>query len=174
MTMPDNPTTRVQLREVKDQVVSEAKNSFRQARDSATSSLTQSRHQAAERIDGIANAMRTTSEHLRTENEPRVADLTESIAEQAERLSSYLRDRDFRGVQSDLENLARQRPAIAIGTALAVGMLAARFFKSSQRTDGAGEVAPGRSEGASYRSGSGYAGSYGSVPRPAGAAYGGA
>jgi ElaB/YqjD/DUF883 family membrane-anchored ribosome-binding protein len=174
MTMPDNPTTRVQLREVKDQVVSEAKNSFRQARDSATSSLTQSRHQAAERLDGIANAMRTTSEHLRTENEPRVADLTESLAAQADRLSSYLRDRDFRGVQDDLERLARQRPAIAIGAALAVGMLAARFFKSSQRTDGVGEVTPGRSEGASYRSGSEYTGSYGSVSPRAGGAYGGA
>ena len=153
MTMPDNPSTRpaerfggpetldmpntagarAQIREVKDQVFGEAKNSLRQARDSATSSLTQSRHQAAERIGGMASAIRKTSDHLRSQNEPRVADLTESLAEQAERLSSYVRDRDFRGFQTDLQNLARQRPAVAIGAALSVGMLAARFFKSSRR-----------------------------------------
>ena len=56
-----------------------------------------------------------------------------SLAEQAERLSSYVRDRDFRGFQTDLQDLARRRPAVAIGAALAVGMLAARFFKSSRR-----------------------------------------
>ena len=156
MTMPDNATAlstrqsaeaenievprtsgaRAQIREVKDQVVGEAKNSFRQARDSATSSLTQSRQKAAERIDGIATAIRKTSDHLRSENEPRVADLTRSLAEQAERLASYLRDRDFRAVQADLQDFARQRPAIALGAALAAGMLAARFFKSSQRSGG--------------------------------------
>jgi len=196
MTMPGNPTpsparsggaetvdvsrtsgARAQMREVKDQVVGQAKDSFRQARDSATSSLTQSRLQAAERISGIANAIRNTGDHLRSENEPRVADLTQSLAEEADRLSSYLHDRDFRGFQTDLRNFARQRPALAIGAALAVGVLAARFFKSSPRSGGAGDGSyrgGGYDElgrGASYVSGSGYTGSYGLGSRPAGGSY---
>jgi hypothetical protein len=65
-----------------------------------------------------------------------VADLTESFAEQAERLSSYIRDRDFPGFRDDLRNFARRRPGVALGAAVAVGMLAARFFKSSPRTGG--------------------------------------
>lgn len=153
MTMPDNPSTRptegfggpetldmpstagprAQIREMKDQVLGEAKNSLRQARDSATSSLTQSRLQASERIGGMAAAIRKTSDHLRSQNEPRVADLTETLAEQAERLSSYVRDRDLRGFQTDLQNFARRRPGVAVGAAVAVGLLAARFFKSSRR-----------------------------------------
>jgi len=188
MTMPDNSTApspgrfgrtetvdvpgtsgaRAQIRDVKDQVVSEAKNSFRQARDSATSSLAHSRQQAAERIGGIADAIRNTSDHLRTENEPRVADLTQSLAEQAQRLSAYLRDRDFRGFQTDLQNFARQQPAVAIGAALAVGMLAARFFKSSARTDAAGDSG---GSGAGFGSGPGYPASYASAARPEGGAY---
>ncbi len=109
MTMPDNPVAaplrqqpfdpesadspevsefRVQMREAKDQLVGEAKKSYRQARDSAASSLTQTRQQAAERIGGIASALRNTSEHIRSENQPQVAALAESVAEQAERLSS--------------------------------------------------------------------------------------
>jgi hypothetical protein len=188
MTMPDNPTApfegqsavtetvdarrtsgaRAQIREVKDQVVGEAKNSFRQARDSAASSLTQSRQQAAERVGGLASAIRSTSDHLRSENQPRVADLTESLAEQAERLSSYLRDRDFGAFQADLQNFARQRPAIAIGAALALGMLAARFFKSSpQRGDDGEPYRGGRYDESerrgSYEGGYGYTGGYGSA-----------
>jgi hypothetical protein len=128
---PESSGARVQIREVKDQVVGEAKNSFRQARDSATSSLNQSREQAAERIGGIAQALHNTSGHLRSENQPRVADLTQALAEQAERLSSYVRERDFGGFQTDAQNFARRRPAVVIGGALAIGLLAARFFKSS-------------------------------------------
>jgi hypothetical protein len=124
---------RTQIRQVKDQVVDEARSSIRQARDSATTSLTQSRQQAAERIGGIAGAMRSTSGHLRSENQPNVANLADSLAEQMERLSSYLRDRDLRGFQRDAESFARRQPALAIGAALALGMLGARFFKSSQR-----------------------------------------
>jgi hypothetical protein len=125
-----------QFREVKDQVVDQAKNSFRQARDSAASSLTDSRKQAAERIGRIAGAVRTTSEHLRSEDQPTVANLTDSLAEQVERLSSYLRDRDLRAFRDDAENIARRQPGVAIGVALAIGMLAARFIKSSQRSGG--------------------------------------
>jgi ElaB/YqjD/DUF883 family membrane-anchored ribosome-binding protein len=127
---------RAQIREVKNQVVDQAKTSFRQARDRATSSLSESRHEAADRIGGIAGAFRSTSHHLRSENHAGVANLTDSLAEQVERLSSYLRDHDLRAVRDDIENLARRQPAIAIGAALALGMLGARFLKSSQRSGG--------------------------------------
>jgi hypothetical protein len=127
---------RAQIREVKDQVVDQAKTSFRLARDRATSSLSESRHEAADRIGGIAGAFRRTSDHLRSENQAGVAKLTDSLAEQVERLSSYLRDRDLRSIRDDLENLARRQPAIALGAALAVGLLGARFLKSSERSGG--------------------------------------
>jgi ElaB/YqjD/DUF883 family membrane-anchored ribosome-binding protein len=125
---------RDQLRHVKDQVVDQARTSFRQARDSATTSLNDSRHQAADRIGGIANAVRSTGQQLRAENQAGVADLTDSLADQVDRLSSYLRDRDFGAVREDLEQFARRQPAVAVGVALAIGLLGARFIKSSQRT----------------------------------------
>ena len=129
-------SARAQIREVKDQVVDQAKTSFRQARDSATSSLNDSRHQAADRIGDIASAVRSTSQHLRSENRAGVANLTDSLAEQVERLSVYLRDRDLRAFRDDVENFARRQPAVAVGIALGLGMLGARFFKSSPRTGG--------------------------------------
>jgi hypothetical protein len=75
---------REQIRQVKDQVVDQAKDSFRQARDSATSSLAHSRQQAADRVGSIASAFRSASDHLRSEHQAGVANLTDSLAEQVE------------------------------------------------------------------------------------------
>jgi hypothetical protein len=161
---------RAQIREAKDQVVNTAKNSFRQAQDSATSSLSDSRKQAADRIGTIAGAVRGTSGHLRSENQPGLANLADSLADQVERLSSYLRDRNFRAFIGDAENVARRQPGVAMGVALALGMLAARFLKSSQRTAGGPSSRPasGPSDydydmepGSRYTADSGVASGYG-------------
>jgi ElaB/YqjD/DUF883 family membrane-anchored ribosome-binding protein len=170
-TVTSSGGARAQIREVKDQVVDQAKTSYRQARDSAASSLNDSRHQVADRLGGIASAVRSTSEHLRSENQAGVANLTDSLAEQVERLSSYLRDRDLRAFRDDVENLARRRPAVAVGVALALGMLGARFLKSSRRT--------GESEGRRLAPGQAYGGGqfdlgHGMSSQPAGGGYGGA
>lgn len=125
--------TRDQIRDVKNQVVDSARQSFRQARDSAGSSLNQSRQQAADRISGIASAVRGTSERLRSDQQERVADLTDGLADQVERLSAYLRDRDLTDFRRDVESFARRQPAVAIGVALALGVIGARFIKSGQR-----------------------------------------
>jgi glucan phosphorylase len=118
---------------VKDQVVDQARSSFRQARDRAASSLTESRVQAADQIGRMATAFRRTSEHLRQENQRHAADFTESLAEQVERASSYLRERDLGAIRQDLEGLARRQPAVMLGVGFALGLLGARFFKSSER-----------------------------------------
>jgi len=127
--------TREQIRQVKDQVVDQAKTSLRQARQSASSSLNDSRSQAADRMGGIADAVRSTSRQLREGHQESVANLTDSLADQVDRLSAYLRDRDLTDVREDLEQFARRQPAVAVGVALALGMLGARFIKSSRRAD---------------------------------------
>jgi hypothetical protein len=166
---------RAQIREVKDQVVDQAKSSFRQARDSAGTSLKQSRNQAADRISGIAGAVRGTSERLRSDNQTGVANLTDSLADQVERLSSYLRDRDLNEFRQDLEGFARRQPAVAVGVSLALGMLGARFIKSSQRQAGSSVRSFRDDEGSgSFDMGSGPSGGYGMSSQPAGGGYGGA
>jgi ElaB/YqjD/DUF883 family membrane-anchored ribosome-binding protein len=143
---PNTEGPRAQIREVKEQVVEQAKTSFRQVRDSAASSLTDSRNKAADSMGSIAGAVRSTGDRLRSENQASVANLTDSLADQVERLSSYLRSRDLSGVREDLESFARRQPAVAIGVALAVGVLGARFIKSSQRSGGSGSRDFGRAD----------------------------
>ncbi len=172
---------RAQIREVKNQVVDQATSSFRQAKDSANASLNESRRQAADRIGGLASAVRSTSEHLRSEDQERVAGLTDSLADQVERLSAYLRDRDLNAFRSDLESFARRQPAVAVGVALALGILGARFLKSSQRSKvsysgsyGDQDYDSGGVDMISRESGGyGSAGGYGISSRPAGGSYGG-
>jgi hypothetical protein len=124
---------RQQIRDVKNQVVDQAKNTFQQARERATSSLGESKNQFADQFGTIAEALRRTTEHLRSEDQQRIAGLTDTVARQVEQVADYLRNKDARGMRQDLENLARRQPALMIGGALVLGLIGARFLKSSER-----------------------------------------
>jgi hypothetical protein len=133
---PGGGSAREQIREVKNQVVDQAKNTYQQARDRASSSLGESKSQFAEQFGTIADALRRTTEHLRSEDQQRIAGLTDTVARQVEQVADYLRNKDARAMRQDLENLARRQPALMIGGALLLGLIGARFFKSSERRGG--------------------------------------
>jgi hypothetical protein len=147
MTMPDTETrgpadttgqqtggsAREQIRGMKNQVVDQAKNTFQQARERATSSLGESKGQFADQFGTVAEALRRTTEHLRAEDQQRIAGLTETVARQVDQVAGYLRSKDARAMRQDLENLARRQPALMIGGALVLGLIGARFVKSSER-----------------------------------------
>jgi hypothetical protein len=126
-------TAREQIRDVKNQVVDRAKTTFQQARDRATSSLGESKGQFADQFGTMADALRRTTEHLRSEDQERIAGLTDTVARQIEQVADYLRSKDARAMRTDLENLARRQPALMIGGALILGLIGARFLKSSER-----------------------------------------
>jgi hypothetical protein len=126
-------SAREQIREVKNQVVDQARNTFQQARDRASSSLGESKGQFADQFGAIAGALRRTTEHLRSEDQQRIADLTDTVARQVEQVAGYLRNKDARAMRQDFENLARRQPALMIGGALVLGLIGARFIKSSER-----------------------------------------
>jgi hypothetical protein len=165
-TPPGGSSTREQIRDVKNQVVDQAKTSLQQARDRATSSLGESKTQFADQIGTVASALRRTTEHLRGEDQARIAGLTDSLARQVDQAANYLRQADGRLIRQDLESLTRRRPALVLGSALALGLLGARFLKSSRpdrgRTgDGTDYSRIGGSTGG-YGRGYGYAGEAGS------------
>lgn len=125
-------SAREQIRGVKDQVVGQARNSLEQARDKARSSLGESKSQFADQFGTVAGALRRTSEHLRSEDQEKIAGLTETVARQVDQVATYLRGKDAAAMRTDLENLARRQPALVIGGALVLGLIGARFLKSSQ------------------------------------------
>jgi sirohydrochlorin ferrochelatase len=151
-------SAREQIRDVKDQVVGQARNTLQQARDRASSSLGESKGQVADQFSTIADALRRTTEHLRSEDQQRIAGLTESLARQVDQVANYLRNKDARAMRADLENLARRQPAIVVGGALVLGLIGARFLKSSQRERRSREIRRHMPETASGYQGGGYAG----------------
>jgi sirohydrochlorin ferrochelatase len=157
-------SARDQIRDVKNQVVDQAKNSFQQARDRARSSLGESKGQFAEQISSIAEALRRTTEHLHSEDQTRIAGLTDSLARQVDQVAGYLRDKDAAAMKNDLENLARRQPALILGGALVLGLIGARFIKSSERSQGRRSSDGSRGYGSQYNDfedtgvGAGYSG----------------
>jgi hypothetical protein len=124
-------SAREQVRQAKDKVVDQAKSTFRDARQRAGSTLGESRRQAADQIGGIGSAFRRTSEQLRGEDQARFADVADTVARQIDRAADYLRMADGRTMARDLEGLARRQPALVFAGAFALGVVAARFLKSS-------------------------------------------
>jgi hypothetical protein len=124
---------REQIRDVKNQVVDQAKTTFQQARDRAKTSLGESKGQIAEQVGSVAEALRRTTEHLRSENQTRFAGFTDTLARQVDQVANYLREKDAAAMKNDLENLARRQPALVLGGALVLGLIGARFIKSSER-----------------------------------------
>jgi sirohydrochlorin ferrochelatase len=144
---------REQIREVKNQVVDQAKNTFQQARERASSSLGESKGQFADQFGTVADALRRTTEHLRSEDQQRIAGLTETVARQVEQVANYLRTKDAQAMKRDLENLARRQPALVLGGALVVGLIGARFLKSSERRRDQERIGGGRNYGSERRFG---------------------
>jgi hypothetical protein len=62
-----------------------------------------------------------------------VAQYADKMADQVERFSNQLRDKDVEQFISDAQDLARRQPGIFIGGAFALGVFLARFIKSSSR-----------------------------------------
>jgi len=100
----------------------------------------------ADRVGGIAEALRDTSKKLRKQEEGTVAGLTDTAADQLDRVSATLRNKDLTTMFSEASDLARSHPAIFLGGAVALGFLAGRFLRASGEQDhdsDADRAAPG-------------------------------
>jgi hypothetical protein len=100
-------------------------------RDGATSQLTTQKGRVTDGLSTLAQAVRQSTETLRQNQQPAVAEYVEKAANQIERLSRNLRDRDVKTLVQDAQRFARRQPAVFVGAAFAAGLLAARFMKSS-------------------------------------------
>jgi len=87
--------------------------------------------EAGTQLESTAQAMRQTSEQLRSQGKETPAKVTEAVAQRAERLGGYLTNSDADRILRDVEDYARRNPwAVAVGGLLA-GFAASRFLKAS-------------------------------------------
>jgi len=102
-----------------------------QVRERASSQLNSQKDRATEGIGSAAQAVRQSTHQLRDQRHESVARYVESAADQLERLSQRLKQKDVGELLEDAQRLARRQPALFIGGAFALGLLGSRFLKSS-------------------------------------------
>jgi hypothetical protein len=99
-------------------------------RSTASAQISNQKDRATDGLGSLAHAVRQTAQPLRDSQQNALAEYADKAADQIERLSSQLRERDVSELMEDAQRFARRQPAVFIGTAFAVGVFAARFLKS--------------------------------------------
>jgi len=116
-----------------------------QAGDKVVSGLDMQKTKAAEGLRSVAQALRQTSDQLRDDNQDAAApQYISSAANQVERLSGYLQSTNTREIVRGVEQFARHQPALFVGSAFMLGLVAARFLKSSAASDESTDMSGGR------------------------------
>jgi hypothetical protein len=119
-----------------DQAKSGAGQAYGVAADKATSVIEEKKVDLASGLGTVAETIRQVGSTLRETDEQTgitntAAQYGDSLAQQIEKVSQYFERSDVRVMMRDVETFARRNPAVFIGGAFAVGLLAARFLKSS-------------------------------------------
>jgi hypothetical protein len=118
--------------QVADQVKQSASQMTEQAKQTATSQIAARKDQAAQGLSVVSSSMRQMGDNLRqNEQTSSYAQYVDQAAEQVDQFSGYLQHHEPRQIMSDAESLARRNPALVLGGAFALGLLASRFLKSA-------------------------------------------
>jgi hypothetical protein len=100
-------------------------------RDQANARLSSQKDRALDGVGGVTQAIRETTQTLRDQRHDVVARYVEQVAGQVDRMAQSLRQKDVGELLDDAQQLARRQPALFVGSAFALGLLGARFLKSS-------------------------------------------
>lgn len=136
---------REQTKQISQQLQQNATELTNQAKSKATETLSDAKRQVAtetdarkgevaDRLQGVATALRDTSNKLQEQDEAVFADYASSAADQVERFSGYLREQSVGDLVNDVQHFARRQPELFLAGALAAGFMLGRFFKSSERS----------------------------------------
>lgn len=91
--------------------------------------LDHGKSRAAEALHGVASSLHQNCQT----NEDGATRYIRQAGDQVQRAADYLERTDMREMVRHTEGFARRQPALFLGGAMALGVLAARFLRSSQR-----------------------------------------
>jgi hypothetical protein len=121
------------MSEVAGEAEEQARRVAEVAGDEARTMATERKSQVATQLDSVAQAFRSSGSELRSQEQGGVANYMDRAADEVNHIASYLRDRNVDDMLMDAEEFARRQPELFLGGAFALGVLVARFFKSSSR-----------------------------------------
>ena len=128
-TTTSDPTT--PTRQVADQMKQSTSDVTEQAKQTVTAQIATRKDQAAQGLSTVSSSMRQMGDNLRqNEQTSSYAQYVHQAADQVDRFSGYLQNREPRQIMYDAESWARRNPALFLGSAFALGLLASRFLRS--------------------------------------------
>ena len=106
-----------------------------QARDHVQGLVEERKDRAAEQLGSFAGSLREAARKLEDGDGGATAlgRYAQTAADQVDRVSQYLRDRDLQAFVRDAETFARRHPDVFLGGTFIAGLILARFFKASER-----------------------------------------
>jgi hypothetical protein len=107
------------------------KDTAEQAKDQAVSQAAVQKERATENLTEVAEALRQTSDSLHKQNQDAFGRYANQAADQVERFAGHLRERSPGELLDEAKEYAQREPALFLGGAFALGVLGARFLKSS-------------------------------------------
>ncbi|WP_236606038.1 hypothetical protein [Sandaracinus amylolyticus] len=132
----------------------QAKHQAENAKEQIRSLAEHGKDRLAEQLEHIAHAVRGTGDNLRGDEQAGdLSQYADSLGDQIDRASRYLREHRAIDLVDGVERFARTQPALFLGGAFAFGLVLGRFFKSSP--DGGTTVEEGYAMGG-YDVGTGY------------------
>jgi hypothetical protein len=85
---------------------------------------------AAESLSGMAQTLRDTTQHFAGQQDG-IGRYISQAADRVDHIATYLQDRELNEIVGEVEDFARRQPVAFLGGAFALGVLGARFLKSS-------------------------------------------
>ena len=121
---------------LKDQAQQTAGMAADQVKQSAMTQVGSQKDRVTGSLNGFADTLHKAGEQLESSDQSGFfAKYVQQAADRVEQVANHLDEREINELLADVETYARQQPAIFLGGAFVLGVLGARFLKSSgQRT----------------------------------------
>ncbi len=119
-----------------EQAKSTASQAYNAVADKASTLVDDKKTELTSGLVGVAETVRKVSGVLKDGESPAgmneyAARYAATAAKRLETAADYFERTDLKGMARDIETVARKNPAIFLGSAFALGILAARLFKST-------------------------------------------
>jgi hypothetical protein len=124
-------TVKAETGDITTEAKQQAKELTNTAVDEARSRVATQKDVVAEELHGVASALRETGKQLRSQDQAMFARYSNEVAGQVDRVSTYLEEHDLDDIVGETKDFARRQPELFLGGAFTLGLLAARFIKSS-------------------------------------------
>jgi hypothetical protein len=99
-------------------------------KDAAESRLSAGKSEAVDRLSDVAQGLRSSGQQF--QGQEAIGHFVTRAADRVESFANHLRNRDVPELIEEVEDFARRQPAAFLGGAFAVGLIGARFLKSSR------------------------------------------